>query len=90
VILKSLQCELKLARLGGTKQINPGLNLNVKKTRKREFLEEMERVVPWQVLCEVVEPYNPKGKTGHSGLFRRSDKPSSLFGALTPRLTTCM
>jgi transposase, IS5 family len=46
------------------KQISLGLNLNVKKTRKREFLEEMERVVPWQVLCEVVEPHYPKGKTG--------------------------
>jgi IS5 family transposase len=46
------------------KQISLGLNLSVKKTRKREFLEEMERVVPWKVLCEIVDPYYPKGKTG--------------------------
>jgi hypothetical protein len=29
-----------------------------------EFLEEMERVVPWAVLVQVVEPYSPKAKTG--------------------------
>lgn len=46
------------------KQISLGLNLNTKKTRKREFLEEMERVVPWRVLREIVEPYYPKGDKG--------------------------
>jgi hypothetical protein len=35
------------------KQISLGLNLSTKKTRKREFLEEMERVVPW-ALCRSV------------------------------------
>ena len=28
------------------KQINLGLNLGTKRTRKREFLDEMDRVVP--------------------------------------------
>ena len=46
------------------KQLGLGLNLSTKKTRKREFLEEMERVVPWAVLVQVVEPYYPKAKTG--------------------------
>jgi IS5 family transposase len=46
------------------KQLGLGLNLSTKKTRKREFLEEMERVVPWSVLVQVVEPYYPKAKTG--------------------------
>ncbi len=32
------------------KQLGLGLNLSTKKTRKREFLEEMEHVVPWAVL----------------------------------------
>ena len=41
-----------------------GLNLSVKKTRKREFLEDMERVVPWGVLVQIVEPHYPKAKTG--------------------------
>jgi transposase, IS5 family len=46
------------------KQLGLGLNLSTKRTRKREFLEEMERVVPWAALVQVVEPYYPKAKTG--------------------------
>jgi IS5 family transposase len=46
------------------KQLGLGLNLSMKKTRKREFLEEMERVVPWEVLVQIVEPHYPKAKTG--------------------------
>jgi transposase, IS5 family len=46
------------------KQLGLGLNLSTKKTRKREFLEEMERVVPWSALVQVVDPYYPKAKTG--------------------------
>jgi IS5 family transposase len=46
------------------KQLGLGLNLSTKKTRKREFLEEMERVVPWDVLVQIVEPHYPKAKTG--------------------------
>lgn len=46
------------------KQLGLGLNLSTKKTRKREFLDEMERVVPWAALVQVVEPYYPKAKTG--------------------------
>jgi len=41
-----------------------GLNLSTRKTRKREFLEEMERVVPWTVLVQIIEPHAPKAKTG--------------------------
>jgi IS5 family transposase len=46
------------------KQLGLGLNLSTKKTRKREFLEQMERVVPWAALVQIVEPYYPKGRTG--------------------------
>lgn len=46
------------------KQLGLGLNLSTKKTRKREFLEEMECVVPWGVLVQIVEPHYPKAKTG--------------------------
>jgi transposase, IS5 family len=46
------------------KQLGLGLNLSTKKTRKREFLEEMERVVPWAVLVQIVEPHYPRAKTG--------------------------
>ena len=46
------------------KQVALNLNLNVKKTRKREFLEQMEQVVPWAALVELIAPYYPEGRTG--------------------------
>ena len=46
------------------KQISLGLNLSTKKTRKREFLEQMEKVVPWAVLVQIVAPHCVKAKTG--------------------------
>ena len=46
------------------KQLGIGLNLSTKRTRKREFLDEMERVVPWSVLVQIVEPHYPRAKTG--------------------------
>ena len=46
------------------KQTNLDLNLSVKKTRKRGFLFEMDRVVPWAALVELIAPYYPKGKNG--------------------------
>lgn len=46
------------------KQLGLGLNLSTKRTRKREFLDEMERVVPWSVLVHIVEPHYPRAKTG--------------------------
>jgi IS5 family transposase len=45
-------------------QVSPGLNLSAKKTRKREFLEQMNKVVSWGVLVGVVEPHWLKSKTG--------------------------
>jgi len=52
------------AIIGRMKQISLGLKLSTKSTRKREFLGEMERVVPWKVLVQIVEPHWPKSKTG--------------------------
>ena len=46
------------------KQLGLGLNLSTKKTRKRQFLDEMERVVPWDSLVQIVEPHCPRAKTG--------------------------
>ncbi len=31
-----------------------------KKTRKEQFLDEMEQIIPWKELCQVIEPYYPK------------------------------
>ena len=39
------------------KQVSLALNLSTKKTRKREFREQMGKVVPWAVLVGVVEPH---------------------------------
>ena len=46
------------------KQAALDLNLSLKKTRKREFLEQMERVVPWTALVALIAPYYPEGRTG--------------------------
>jgi IS5 family transposase len=35
-----------------------------KKTKRAQFLEEMEQVVPWQKLCALIEPYYPKAGNG--------------------------
>ena len=35
-----------------------------KKTRKEQFLEEMEAIVPWQRLLSAIEPFYPKAARG--------------------------
>ena len=46
------------------KQADLGLNLSTKRTRKREFLDEMNRAVPWAELVALVAPFAPEGKKG--------------------------
>ena len=46
------------------KQVDLGLNLSTKRTRKREFLEEMNRVAPWAALVVLVTPHVPTGRRG--------------------------
>ncbi len=46
------------------KQHSLGLGQTAKRTRRREFLEEMEKVVPWADLVALVSPYLPEGKRG--------------------------
>jgi IS5 family transposase len=46
------------------KQTSLDLKLSIKKTRKREFLTQMERVVPWAELVALIAPYYPQGRTG--------------------------
>jgi len=46
------------------KQADLGLNLSNKRTRKREFLDEMNRVVPWADLVMLIAPYAPEGRRG--------------------------
>jgi IS5 family transposase len=46
------------------KQTSLGLGNSTKRTRKREFLAQMERVVPWAALVELVAPFAPEGRRG--------------------------
>ena len=46
------------------KQVALGLKLDIKKTRKREFLAQMEKVVPWDDLVALIAPYYPEGRNG--------------------------
>lgn len=41
-----------------------GFEIATKRTRKREFLDEMNQVVPWAELIALIEPYAPAGKIG--------------------------
>ena len=41
-----------------------GFELASKRTRKREFLDEMNAVVPWEQLQALITPHSPSGKTG--------------------------
>jgi IS5 family transposase len=46
------------------KQASLNLDLSAKKTRKQVFLDQMDQVVPWAALVELIAPYYPEGKTG--------------------------
>ena len=41
-----------------------------KKTKREEFLEIMDEIIPWDEWVGVIEPYYPKGKRGrpHMGI----------------------
>ncbi|TQN07295.1 transposase-like protein DUF772 [Acidovorax temperans] len=43
------------------KQSSLGLSNTVKRTRKREFLDAMELVVPWAELVALIQPHAPEG-----------------------------
>ncbi|MCI1192279.1 IS5 family transposase [Calidifontimicrobium sp. SYSU G02091] len=45
-------------------QAELGLNLSTKRTRRREFLAQMERVVPWAALEALIAPHAPEGRRG--------------------------
>jgi IS5 family transposase len=45
------------------KSLTDGFEKYRKRTRKEQFLEDMEVIIPWKELCEAIEPFypNPKG-----------------------------
>ena len=55
-----------------------------KKTRRDVFLEEMELVVPWKVLVEIIEPHYPVAGRGR----RRSRAVSQRDGPPPPNVRT--
>ena len=46
------------------RQSSLDLNLSTKKTRKQDLLAQMDRVVSWVALVELIAPYFPEGKNG--------------------------
>jgi len=40
--------------------LTDGFEKFCKKTRKEQFLDDMERIIPWKELCEAIEPFYPK------------------------------
>ena len=44
-----------------------------KPTRKEIFLKDMEQIIPWKELCQVIKPYypKPKGAGESSRVYRR-------------------
>jgi transposase, IS5 family len=46
------------------RQIDLNLDLSNRRTRKRAFLDEMERVVPWNEFVALIEPHAPTKATG--------------------------
>lgn len=46
------------------KQTSLGLGQSSKRTRRRVFLEEMDRVVPWSELVALISPFMPEGRRG--------------------------
>jgi len=52
-----------------------------KPTRRQQFLAEMDKVVPWDQLCALIEPYYPKAGNGRPpvGLERMPEVSVSEF-----------
>src|ERR1700744_5305696 len=48
----------------GMKQADLPLDLSNRRTRKRAFLDEMERVVPWKDFVALITPHAPRKATG--------------------------
>lgn len=49
-------------------QSDLGLNLSTKKTRKREFLEQMQQLIPLKDLVALITPYAPENHKGRPTL----------------------
>ncbi|CAJ0780363.1 hypothetical protein R8510_04734 [Ralstonia chuxiongensis] len=68
--------------------------MSTKRTRKRELLDEMDRVVPWAELMSLIEPHYPKGKTGRPPFdipaMLRIHFPQQWFGLSDPAMEAAL
>jgi transposase InsO family protein len=63
------------------KQQSLSLDQSIKRTRRREFPSEMERVVPWTDLVTLVSPYRPEGRRNRQRQRRgRGQQPAARAG----------
>lgn len=51
-----------MAHFNTMKQNSFDLNLSTRKTRKQAFLQQMESVVPWAALVDLIAPYYCEGR----------------------------
>src|SRR5574344_1945514 len=67
-----------------------GFELVTKRTRKREFLDEMTLVIPWSDLLALIAPHAPAGKTGRppfaTEVMLRSHLLQQCFGLSDPAM----
>ncbi|MHB8147603.1 MAG: hypothetical protein ACYDGM_10150 [Vulcanimicrobiaceae bacterium] len=43
---------------------NTGFERYKKTTKRAMFLDEMDRIMPWEALCSVIAPFYSKGESG--------------------------
>lgn len=53
-----------MASFDPMKQASLDLNLIVRKTRKQVFLDQMDKVIPWDELVDLIAPNYSEGKVG--------------------------
>lgn len=67
-----------------------GFELATKRTRKRAFLEEMDKVIPWSQLLGLTGPHAPEGKMGRPAfateVMRRIHLLQQFFGHSDPAM----
>ena len=82
--MQELSCQIarSTATILAMRQANLGLDLTTKRTRKREFLDEMNRVVPWGELVALVAPHAPEGKRGQTAVSSGDDVANPLYAAV--------
>ena len=70
-------------------QLGLGLDLSTKRTRKREFLDEMQRVVPWLKLIALIEPALSHGQTRLTTVPDCNDAADSFHAAMVRSVRPC-